>query len=529
LCGSALLIFSLATALHAQIYSVVYNFGDVDLDAAGPQYSGIIAQGRDGNLYTTTPFGGTNGYGTVVKITPSGQETVLYNFDITTDSNEGSPFSGLTLGTDGNLYGTTLGYHETDGGTVFKITPAGTMTFLHTFSSAEGRNSFAPPIQAADGNFYGTTAYGGTNGRGTVYKMTPSGQVTTLYSFDYTNGMYPYAPLIQGTDGNLYGQAWEGGASGAGTVFRLSLQGKITTLHSFDYYSGSYPVTPLVQGSDGNLYGVTGQGGDSDLGVVFKVTTKGKFTLLHSLSGADGQYPGGGLVQGTDGNLYGTAYGEPGTIFRITPRGKFSVIHNFDTTTGFHPEVTLLQHTTGMLYGDTFNGGSHSYGTIYSLDAALPPYAALVTSASKVGKSIGILGQGFTGALLVSFNGTPAQFTVVSDTYLTAVVPDGATTGQVSVQMPTGDLPSKQIFRVMPTIKSFSPSSGAVGTPVIITGVSLTQTSRVTFGGIAATSFTVDNDKQVTATVPAGAKSGKIAIATAGGTATSSGTFTVTQ
>jgi uncharacterized repeat protein (TIGR03803 family) len=234
------------------------------------------------------------------------------------------------------------------------------------------------------------------------------------------------------------------------------------------------------------------------------------------------------LVQGTDGNFYGTNYGEPGTIYRITPRGKFLVLHTFDNTHGSHPEVTLLQHTTGILYGDTFNGGSHGYGTFYSLDAGLAAYAALVPTSAKVGKSIGILGQGFTGTTAVSFNGTSAQFNVTSDTFLKATVPDGATTGLVTVATPGGNLTSKQKFQVTPVIQSFTPASGPVGTTVTITGVSLTQATKVTFGGVAATSFTVDNDKQVTANVPTGAKTGKIVIGTPGGTATSRGSFTVT-
>ena len=526
LCGSAVLIFSLASVLHAQTFSVLYNFGDIIHDAASPSYSGIIAQGRDGNLYTTTGYGGLNGFGTVIQITLTGQTTILYSFN-GTDLDEAYPYGGLTLGTDGNFYGTTTGDLNLGGGKIFKVTPTGVLTFLHTFDLSDGRHPFAPPIQAADGNFYGTTAFGGATGHGTVYKLTPSGQFSTIYSFDYTNGTYPYAPIIQGEDGNFYGTAWEGGTSGAGTVFRLTPQGKITTLHSFDFYTGSYPYSPLVQGSDGNLYGMTEVGGDNNYGAIFKVSPSGKFTLLHSLSLSDGQFPTVGLAQGTDGNFYGNAFGEPGTIFRVTPRGNLTVLHNFDITGGSHPEVTLAQHTAGVLYGDTFNGGSHGYGAIYSLDAKLPPYAALVPRAAKVGKSVGILGQGLIGTTAVSFNGLAAQFQVSSDTFLTATVPDGATTGLVTVTTPDGSLVSKQKFLVLPSILSFTPTSGPVGTSVSITGVSLSQTVRVSFGGVGATDFHVNTDKKVTAIVPTGAKTGKIVITTAGGTASSPGVFTV--
>jgi hypothetical protein len=219
-----------------------------------------------------------------------------------------------------------------------------------------------------------------------------------------------------------------------------------------------------------------------------------------------------------------------GTIYRITTKGDFSVLYNFDRPTGSTPEVTLLEHTTGTLYGETLDGGaSHNTGVFYSFKKGLKPFVRLLPTSGKVGKSIDILGQGFNGATGVSFNGTTATFSIVADTYLTAKVPAGATTGTVTVTEPGGKLTSIQKFRVTPVIKTFNPTSGAVGTPVTITGVSLTQATKVTFGGVKATSFTVDSDTQVTATVPTGAKTGKIAITTAGGGATSSAVFTVTQ
>jgi hypothetical protein len=147
---------------------------------------------------------------------------------------------------------------------------------------------------------------------------------------------------------------------------------------------------------------------------------------------------------------------------------------------------------------------------------------------ARWGASIGILGQGFTGTTAVSFNGTPATFTVSSPTYLTATVPNGATTGSVTVTTPSGKLTSSHKFRVTPVILSFSPTTGSVGTSVVITGTSLLQTTKVTFGGVGATAFTVNSDTQVTATVPTGAKTGKIGITTQGGTAQSATNFTVT-
>jgi hypothetical protein len=144
-----------------------------------------------------------------------------------------------------------------------------------------------------------------------------------------------------------------------------------------------------------------------------------------------------------------------------------------------------------------------------------------------VGKSVGILGQGFSTATGVKFGTGPARFTIVSDTYMTATVAAGATTGNVTVLEPGGNLVTPQVFKVTPQASSFSPTSGPVGTQVVITGMSLTQATSVSFGGVKATSFTVNSDTQVTATVPTGAKTGKISIVTKGGSAAVPGTFTV--
>ncbi|HEV2731337.1 MAG TPA: IPT/TIG domain-containing protein, partial [Terriglobales bacterium] len=175
-------------------------------------------------------------------------------------------------------------------------------------------------------------------------------------------------------------------------------------------------------------------------------------------------------------------------------------------------------------------GGASGLGVFYSLDLGLPPFVSILPplTVGMVGKTIELLGQGFIGTSTVSFNGARAlSFTVVSDTYLTAKVPNGATTGFVTVTTPSRTLTSNKKFRVTPQIKSFTPDSGPVGSAVTITGVSLTQTTRVTIGGINA-KFTVDSDSTVRAVVPTGAVTGKkIGVTTLGGTATSLSIFTV--
>ena len=542
----ALAIFA-ASLVHAQTSSVLYNFGSNGGDPINPQWLDVVAQGRDGNMYSTA-FGGAIGAGAMFKITPSGTLTVPYSFD-TTDQ---SPFSGLTLGTDGNFYGTTAGGGTSGMGTVFKITPSGTVTLLHSFSGGDGNQPYAPPIEGTDGNFYGTTQQGGTNiYDGTVYKITPSGKFTSLYSFDDTHGYYPIAPLVQGTDGNFYGTTVDGGANpNYGVVYKITASGKLTVIYNFDGTHGGQPFGPLVQGNDGNFYGTTTSFGSKGAGVVFKITPAGKLTVLHNINGTtDGTEPLAGLVQATDGNFYGSTIqggnstncsGGCGTIFMISPIKPYpyKVLYNFDGTTGQSPQVTLIQHTNGTLYGDTQEGGTGNVnpctvgncGVFYRLNIGAVPFASLVSTSGKVGKTVGILGQGFTKKTTsVSFAGTAATLTYYSTTYIAATVPNKATTGSVTVTTPSGKLTSNKMFRVTPQIKSFSPTSGPVGTPVQIKGVSLTETTKVTFGGVIATSFTVNSDSLVTADVPTGAKTGHITIATPGGNATSPGVFTVTQ
>jgi uncharacterized repeat protein (TIGR03803 family) len=560
------ILWASAIVLHAQTYTVLYNFATTSCDPVNPSNAGIIAQGRDGDLYSSTASGGCHGNGAGFKITPKGKLTVLKSFSLGAGDGIG-PVSGLTLVLNGDYWGSTEG-EDFNAGAIFKMTSSGKETSYNTVlggtGEVNGGQPIAPPVQGMDGDLYGMTTSGGNSskctygngGCGVVYKITSSGKYKVIYTFDQTNGGNPDSPLLLGTDGNFYGTTYYGGSVGqtfknAGVVFKITPAGKYTVLYTFcsqtNCTDGANPADGLTQGSDGSFYGTTEYGGTGAgglrQGIAFKLTPSGKLTVLYnfcSLSNCtDGANPLGGLVQATDGNLYGTTtYGgsnKYGNIFQITPKSKFTVLYNFAFATGVNPKTTLIQHTNGILYGDTLGGGSGNKincggnlcGVFYSVDAGLKPYAGFVNWWGAVGNTIEILGQGLTGTTAVSFNGTAATFTVVSDTYLTAVVPTGTTPGFVTVATPGGVLTTNRKFKVVPFIQDFTPTSGPVGTPVTINGTSFTGATKVTFGGVKATTFKVVSDIEVTANVPTGAKTGKIQVTTPGGTATSATDFTV--
>ena len=180
-----------AGVVQAQTFSVLYDFGSNSGDPSKPAYSGIVAQGRDGNLYSTAPAGGTC-CGAVFQITLAGKLKNIHNFNGSNDDGA-FPQGGVTLGTDGNFYGTTYEGGSVTAGAVFKLTPGGTYTTLYSFTGGkDGAYPYAPPVEGNDGNFYGTTTAGGNttvcgSGCGTIYKITPAGVLTTLYQFDITH------------------------------------------------------------------------------------------------------------------------------------------------------------------------------------------------------------------------------------------------------------------------------------------------------------------------------------------------------
>jgi len=482
----ALLLLSVAMTISApaQTLTTLANF-----DGSNGNHPNGLIQASDGNFYGTTNTA-LGSAGTIFKVTPSGTLTTLYEFCSLPNCADGAfPSGALLQAADGNFYGTTSQGGTSSNcsvqygcGTIFKMTPAGTLTTLYSFCSltncADGKLAFGTLIQASDGNFYGTTEAGGITsndcayGCGTVFKITSTGTLTTIYSFCAHNGCpdgdSPAPVLVQGTDGNFYGTTSRGGTYDRGTVFRITAGGVPTTLYSFCSQSnctdGFSPFAGLVPAIDGNFYGTTFLGGGRHdcegygCGTVFKITPDGTFTVLHVFNpGRDGFLVDASLVQATDGNLYGASVGggasNDGTIFRITPGGKFKTLYHFCSQTGCadggQSPGGLVQATDGNFYGTTDSFGQYGSGTVFRLAAGLSPFVETQPAIGQVGAPVTILGTNLTGATNLTFNGTPATILSNTGSAIATTVPAGASTGTVQVTVGGNNLISNAGFQVV--------------------------------------------------------------------------------
>ena len=400
-------------------FSVVYTFTGGS-DGLIVEEGEELALDRDGNIYgagfgtmLNPDYCLALGCGIVFKIDRRGKETILHEF---TGAPDGSnSLAGVTLDNWGNVYGMT----ETGGtgtpsfpygyGTVFKIDPAGNESILHSFTSVPDGAApqfFESLTLGKNGDLYGTTYGGGVSGAcpdsscGTVFKVTPDGGETVLYRFlgPQADGSAPIGPLAQDEDGNLYGATNSGGAYNGGTIFKLDPRGKETVLYNFTGGADGWAPYGVIRDCDGTLYGVTFGGGSgftySGYGVAFKLDSKGNFSVLHTFTnGADGGLPTGQLLRiGTD--LYGATltggdltdincagYGGCGVVYKLDSAGNETVLYTF---TGFadgdNPSGGLVQDREGNLYGLTQFGGDlaspaslcegYGCGVVYKLSPA---------------------------------------------------------------------------------------------------------------------------------------------------------------
>jgi uncharacterized repeat protein (TIGR03803 family) len=301
--------------------------------------------------------------------------------------------SGLVEVAAGEFYGTTVSGGAWSQGSVVKVTTAGAVATLHSFSSnVDGETPLAGLVYDAAGDFlYGTTTSGGQNGRGTVFRIKPDGSsFETVYSFDGSVITDPYSPeaaLIKASDGLFYGTSRLGGAYDLGTVFKLDVSATpatVTTLYSFSggTADGAGPVASLFEGG-GYFYGTTAEGGEVPnpggnpipLGTVFRISLSGTMDWVTPLVNAlNGQSPRGGVVEMGD-DFYGTAdsggFWGSGTVFKVTSAGALTKIYDFGN--GQRPFAGLTLGADGLLYGTTKNGGANYLGTVFRIDPSATP------------------------------------------------------------------------------------------------------------------------------------------------------------
>jgi uncharacterized repeat protein (TIGR03803 family) len=366
------------SAQPAPAYAILYSFTGAS-DGANPR--GRLIQDTQGNLIGTTFLGGSSGFGTVFKLDPSGNETVLHSFD-GLDGEE--PWAGVIHDSLGNLYGTTRFGGANNSGEVFKLDPSGNLTLLHSFSPTnDGYGPFGGLILDVAGNLFGTTylSSGFGNTTGTVFEISASGQETIIHPFPGgKDGASPTDSLTQDAAGNLYGTTTSGGSlsckhAGCGTVFKVDPSGNETVLYSFG--PGIFGVGPwggVTLDAAGNLYGATTVGGGHASGAVFKLDPSGNETVLHDFTDKnDGGFPFSGPIRDAAGNLYGTVTkgGDPscdcGLVYKITPSGAESSLHTFQGPDGMEPFSGLIRDAAGNFYGTTAVGGDNNAGVVFKI------------------------------------------------------------------------------------------------------------------------------------------------------------------
>lgn len=368
----------------AQTETAIYGFCRLTSCADGSEANGSLIRDSSGNLYGTTLEGGAHNGGTVYKLTLKGTETVLYSFGASSDDGT-YPNQGVTMDSHGNLCGVTEDAGSHNAGTVFKVTPDGAETILHTFTSSpsDGAYPFGPVILDAKGNIWGTTSSGGRHGYGTIFRISSGGVEAIVHSFDPStgDGDTPFSGLVVDRHGNFYGTTTAGGTYNAGIVFELTSKGVYSILYNFGSNAGDGNTvnSSVILDAEGNVYGVTVLGGSSNNGIVFKLTPGSPWTetILYNFGGysqSDGSQPSGPLVIDSEGNLYGTTYQggnyflNAGTVFEVSPAGYETVLYDFvGNADGAGPSGGLLRDSHGNLYGTAYRGGDFQNGVVYKV------------------------------------------------------------------------------------------------------------------------------------------------------------------
>lgn len=399
--------------------------------------------------------------------------------------------SALVQGTDGNFYGISA-FGSSAPGYLYRVTPQGVLTTIYNFCSQPNCTDGTDPqslVLGTDGNFYGTTGGGGAYGSGTFYKVTTAGALTTLYSFEPPpSADFPCGDIIQGNNGDFYGTTG-GGTGGYGAIVSISPAGTLSVLYNFTAYAPS--CASLLQAANGSLYGTSTQYSFGS-GAIYELTLAGTFSTVVAFDYTDGSNPMDGLIQTADGNFYGTTSqggaNGAGTVFQLAPNGTLTTLHSFGGATGgYDPVAPLVYASNGKFYGTTLTGEGHLAVGIFEISSD----GAFHSFKSTFGGNYGLV-QGTDGVFYQATEGDIYSF--------------------------NAGLP--------PFVKTV-PLSGPAGTTVMILGTDLTGTTSVTFNGVAA-ALTVVSATEITATIPAGATTGKVQVITPKGKLTNVGQFIVT-
>jgi len=450
--------------------TTLYSFGTSSADGAVP--TAALIQGADGNFYGTTSSGGAFNHGAIFKITPAGTVTTLYSFGASS-TDGANPQAALIQATDGNFYGTaSQGGGPRGDGVVFKITPGGTLTTLYGFSPGgpDGTTPAAALIQAADGNFYGTTSGGGADDQGTIFKITPGGTLTTLYSFNpqahdaegASAGAVPLTSLIQATNGNFYGTTSEGGATGGGTVFSLqtALSQTVSTPISFSNCPGSgrnyslaasctvspygpmtvsIAITPLGSDFYTATFGFVGSGASFNAVDTDRGATVGENTV--SASGTATITGGTGTLAGASGSFTYNVAGN-GTIANetFTLTGAGTLITPINTTPppyscATQPAITFIDSASA--YGGYSYFASGTWLEIKGTNLVNPADPRLTASPNPgqwtAADFNGVNAPTVLDNVSVTINGKPAYVWFLSAGQINVQAPEDTATGNVAI------------------------------------------------------------------------------------------------
>jgi uncharacterized repeat protein (TIGR03803 family) len=230
-------------------------------------------------------YGGRFRSGALYALNASGLITTLHSFSAAEVGYRGSLLGGLVRARDGSLYGVSYGGGTEDRGTIYRVGARGTATIVYSFAASglhDAANPRGPLTSGPDGALYGVSSTGGSRDAGTIFRVSPDGGTTVLHSFDglfnSAAGYAPSAPIVVDDHGNIYGVTTYGGADATcyacGVVYRLSHGGRYQLLHTFVGApdDGAHPPAGLLNALDGSLVGVARGGPNDDAGVVYRLS-----------------------------------------------------------------------------------------------------------------------------------------------------------------------------------------------------------------------------------------------------------------